>query len=60
MPRLAGRSTYGVEDVAPIGVEVHDAVSRLEVRLTDPDGNGLSIGARTGRPADGYTYPDAR
>jgi catechol 2,3-dioxygenase-like lactoylglutathione lyase family enzyme len=59
-----GGSVYvRVEDVAPIAaefdVEVHDAVSRLEVHLTDPDGNGLSIGARTGKPADGYTYPDA-
>jgi len=49
-----------VDDVAPIatefGVEVEDAVSRLEVRLVDPDGNRLSIGARTGRPADGYTF----
>src|SRR5215212_2170105 len=56
-----GGSVYlRVEDVTPIaeelGVEVHDAVSRLEVHLTDPDGNTLSIGALTGRPADGYTY----
>jgi catechol 2,3-dioxygenase-like lactoylglutathione lyase family enzyme len=52
-----------VDDIALIaaefGVEVHDAGSRLEVHLTDPDGNGLSIGARTGQPAGGYTYPDA-
>jgi catechol 2,3-dioxygenase-like lactoylglutathione lyase family enzyme len=58
-----GGSVYlRVEDVAPIaeelGVEVHDAVSRLEVHLTDPDGNKVSIGALTGRPAEGYTSPN--
>jgi catechol 2,3-dioxygenase-like lactoylglutathione lyase family enzyme len=58
---VPGATVYlRVDDVAPIaaefGVEVKDAVSRLEVGLTDPDGNRLSIGARTGRPADGYTY----
>jgi catechol 2,3-dioxygenase-like lactoylglutathione lyase family enzyme len=59
---VPGGSVYlRVEDVAPIASEfdadVHDAVSRLEVHLTDPDGNRLDIGARTGRRAEGYTYP---
>ena len=58
---VPGATVYlRVDDVAPIAaefaVDVEDAVSRLEVRLTDPDGNRLSIGARTGRPAEGYTY----
>jgi hypothetical protein len=51
-----------VEDVAPIAAEfdaeIEDAVSRVEVRLVDPDGNRIRIGAPTGRPAPGYTYPD--
>jgi catechol 2,3-dioxygenase-like lactoylglutathione lyase family enzyme len=58
-----GASVYlRVDDVASVaaefGVEVEDAVSRAEVRLTDPDGNRITASARTGRPADGYTYPD--
>jgi hypothetical protein len=51
-----------VADIGPVagefGAEVHDAVSRLEVVLDDPDGNHLTLGAMTGVPTPGYTYPD--
>jgi catechol 2,3-dioxygenase-like lactoylglutathione lyase family enzyme len=59
----AGASVYlRVDDVAPVaaefGAEVEDEGSRAEVRLTDPDGNRVTASARTGRPAEGYTYPE--
>jgi catechol 2,3-dioxygenase-like lactoylglutathione lyase family enzyme len=52
-----------VTDIAPVatefGVEIHDSGARHEVGLIDPDGNRIRVGALTGRPEPGYTYPDA-
>lgn len=50
-----------VADVGPIAeefnTEVHDAGSRLEVRLADPDGNGIVVGSPSGGEPVGYTAP---
>jgi catechol 2,3-dioxygenase-like lactoylglutathione lyase family enzyme len=51
-------------DVAPIAaefdVEIHDSGARHEVKLADPDGNRVRIGAPTGRTEPGYTFPAQR
>lgn len=51
-----------VEDVRPIATEhdapIEDALSRVEVHLVDPDGNRITVGARTGRAAPDYSYPN--
>ena len=60
----AGASVYlRVNDVEAIAsafdAKVDDVGSRVEVRLTDPDGNRITAGALTGQRGEGYTYPDA-
>ena len=51
-----------VTDVRPVaaefGVEVHDSGARFEVRLVDPDGNRVRLGALSGGSEPGYEYPD--
>jgi catechol 2,3-dioxygenase-like lactoylglutathione lyase family enzyme len=51
-----------VTDITPVatefGVDVSDSGARHEVSLIDPDGNRVRVGALTGRPEPGYTYPD--
>jgi Glyoxalase superfamily protein len=51
-----------VGDVAPLAAEfevpVRDTGARYEIRLTDPDGNAVTIGSPTGRSERGYSTPD--
>jgi catechol 2,3-dioxygenase-like lactoylglutathione lyase family enzyme len=53
-----------VSDVAPIAAEfdeeIRDSGARHEVKLADPDGNRVRIGALTGKTEPGYTYPAQR